>query len=126
MKKLTHINESGQASMVDVGDKPITYREALAAGQISMLPETLALIQKNQIKKGDVLSTARIAGILAAKNTAALIPLCHPLQINSIQINFEWIQSKSADGIMIEARVKTAGKTGVEMEALTIYEWPKH
>jgi cyclic pyranopterin phosphate synthase len=119
MTKLTHIDERGQARMVDVGDKPLTNREALAVGQITMQPATLALIQNNQIKKGDVLATARIAGIMAAKNTSALIPLCHPLQLNSIQINFEWLQKDSLAGIKIEARVKNTGQTGVEMEALT-------
>jgi cyclic pyranopterin phosphate synthase len=119
MQTLTHIDETGQARMVDVGEKSITNREALAGGQITMQPETLVLIKKNQISKGDVLATARIAGIMAAKKTAELIPLCHPLQITSIQIEFGWLQLGTDTGITIEVRVKNAGKTGVEMEALT-------
>lgn len=133
MKKLTHVDKMGQAQMVDVGSKPVTSREAVATGRIVMKPETLALIQTNQIKKGDVISTARIAGIMAAKNTSTLIPLCHPLHLTSIQVAFSWDQSQSSTAIEILAQVKTDSKTGVEMEALsavsvaalTIYDMAK-
>jgi cyclic pyranopterin phosphate synthase len=105
--------------MVDVGAKPLTNRAALATGRVLMQPETLALIKNNQIDKGDVLSAARIAGIMAAKRTSELIPLCHPLFLTSIQVNFAWISDGHTVGIEIKARVKNTGQTGVEMEALT-------
>lgn len=117
MTKLTHIDKSGKARMVDVSEKPLTQREAVARGFVSMKKATLALIQKNSIAKGDVLGVARVAGIMAAKNTSALIPLCHPLNISSLHVDFSLDRKKSRIGI--EARVKITGQTGVEMEALT-------
>ena len=116
-KKLTHLDEQGRADMVDVGDKPTTQRMARAAGRVIMKPETLQLIREGNLKKGDVLGVARIAGIMGAKRTADLIPLCHPLPIDSITLELSFNEKDSA--IAIEARVKTGGKTGVEMEALT-------
>ena len=117
MSKLTHFNPQGDAHMVDVADKAITHRRAVASGQISMQPATLALIEQGGHKKGDVLGVARLAGIMAAKKTAELIPLCHPLALTHINIDF------SVDGaeqcIHCVATVETDGKTGVEMEALT-------
>ncbi len=115
MSKLTHFDESGQAHMVDISDKDITERTAIAVGRVEMLPETLKLIEKGTAKKGDVLGTARLAGIMAAKKTADLIPLCHPLPISKVTIEM----TPKDNGIDIEATVKTTGKTGVEMEALT-------
>jgi cyclic pyranopterin phosphate synthase len=103
--------------MVDVGDKPVTERTALARGEVRMLPQTLALIQQGAMKKGDVLAVAQVAGIMAAKRTSELIPLCHPLQLTHIQVDFEL--DHTLPGVKISALVKTAGKTGVEMEALT-------
>ncbi len=119
--------------MVDVGSKPVTSREATATCRIVMQPETLTLIQNNQAKKGDVISTARIAGIMAAKNTSKLIPLCHPLLLSMIQVDFSWQTTGLFTGIEIFALVKTDGQTGVEMEALsavsvaalTIYDMAK-
>ena len=116
-KKLTHLDEQGRADMVDVGDKPTTQRMARAAGRVIMKPETLQLIREGNLKKGDVLGVARIAGIMGAKRTADLIPLCHPLPIDSITLELSFNDMDSA--IEIEARVKAGGKTGVEMEALT-------
>ncbi len=118
-KELTHVDKVGQTQMVDVGSKSVTAREAVATGRVVMQPETLALIQSNQIKKGDVLSTARIAGIMAAKNTSTLIPLCHPVFISKIQIDFSWDSAHSKAAIEILVLVKAESKTGVEMEALT-------
>jgi len=117
MKKLTHIDKSGKARMVDVSGKPLTEREAVARGFVTMKKTTLKLIRQNSIAKGDVLGVARIAGIMAAKKTFELIPLCHPLNISSMHVDFSLDQKKSR--IVIEARVKIAGQTGVEMEALT-------
>ena len=117
MSKLTHIDEKGRVGMVDVGAKPDTDRIAIAQGEVIMRSETLALIVQGQIKKGDVLTTAQLAGIMAAKRTADLIPLCHPLPINHIQV--ELAPDASLPGIVIKATVRTTGKTGVEMEALT-------
>jgi cyclic pyranopterin monophosphate synthase len=117
MKKLTHLDRQGRAQMVDVTDKPITEREAVARGTVSMKPETLKLIADGEVPKGDVLCIARIAGIMAAKRTSTLIPMCHPLMITSIDISLR-IDSRR-NRIDIEADVKTAGQTGVEMEALT-------
>jgi cyclic pyranopterin phosphate synthase len=117
MKKLTHIDSSGKARMVDVSEKPLTRREAVARGYVSMKKTTLKLIQENSIAKGDVLGVARVAGTMAAKKTFELIPLCHPLNISSINVDFSLDQKKSR--IVIEARVKNTGQTGVEMEALT-------
>ena len=116
-KKLTHVDESGAARMVDVGDKPDTRREAAARGRVSMRPETLALIRDNAFEKGDVLGVARIAGIMGGKETSRIIPLCHPLPLNKIGVEFELNESESA--VEITAVARTTGKTGVEMEALT-------
>jgi len=115
--KLTHLDETGRADMVDVGGKPPSERLARAAGAVLMKPATLALIHEGNIKKGDVLNTARIAGVMAAKRTADLIPLCHPLPVNKIGIELAYNEAESA--IEIQATVKTTGRTGVEMEALT-------
>ncbi|MBE88049.1 MAG: cyclic pyranopterin monophosphate synthase MoaC [Rhodospirillaceae bacterium] len=116
MAELTHINEEGDATMVDVTAKDITHRQARAAGSILMEPETLLLIEAGGIKKGDVLSVARIAGIMAAKKTHELVPLCHPLALTGIDVDFEFDQGNSA--VHIEAECKLKGQTGVEMEAL--------
>ena len=116
-EKLTHLDDQGRADMVDVGGKPVTERVARASGKVTMQPATLRLIREGNIKKGDVLNTARIAGIMAAKRTADLIPLCHPLPIE--KIGLELSINASASAIEITARVKTSGVTGVEMEALT-------
>lgn len=114
---LTHLDETGRARMVDVGAKADTERLAIARGEVVMKPETLALIRAGQIKKGDVLTVAQIAGIQAAKRTSELIPLCHPLPLT--QIDVELTLDDSLPGVQITAAVKTVGKTGVEMEALT-------
>ena len=115
--KLTHLDEQGTADMVDVGGKPVSERSARAAGAVTMKPETLQLIREGNLKKGDVLSVARIAGIMAAKRSADLIPLCHPLPLEKIAL--ELTINDGAAAIDIVASVKTSGKTGVEMEALT-------
>jgi len=117
MADLTHINDKGDATMVDVTAKDITRRQARAAGSIFMEPETLALIASGGVKKGDVLSVARIAGIMGAKKTHELVPLCHPLALTGIDVDFEFDQENSA--VHIEAACKLKGRTGVEMEALT-------
>ena len=117
MSKLTHIDETGSASMVDVSTKPITEREASAEGLVVMAPETLALIKSGNAKKGDVLGVARIAGIMAAKKTHELIPLCHPLMLSKISVELE--QDDLLPGIRVRATAKLSGQTGVEMEALT-------
>jgi len=122
--KLTHLDEQGRARMVDVGAKPDTERVALAGGEIRMKPATLALIRAGEMKKGDVLTTAQLAGIMAAKQTAALIPLCHPLAITHVDVQFRVPEEPDQDlpdpsVIEIQATVRTTGKTGVEMEALT-------
>ena len=114
---LTHLDAEGRATMVDVSDKPATARVAVAAATIRMRPETLAAILSGTTPKGDVLATARIAGIMAAKQTATLIPLCHPLPISSARI--ELAPAPDGQGIDITATVRTTGPTGVEMEALT-------
>lgn len=116
-KTLTHLNERGEAHMVDVSAKEITERAATAEGFVSMQPETLGLIERGDAKKGDVLATARIAGIMAAKRTHELIPLCHPLALSQVTVDFE--ASNEPAGIHVRATVKVSGKTGVEMEALT-------
>lgn len=116
-RKLTHVDDQGQVKMVDVGAKPDSERIATAAGRVLMKPATLELIRQGHIKKGDVLTVARIAGILAAKRTAELIPLCHPIPISGIELDLTIDQAESA--VQIVASVKTSGKTGVEMEALT-------
>ena len=115
--KLTHVDQSGAAQMVDVGDKPDTRREAVARGRVAMRPQTLALIRDNALDKGDVLAVARIAGIMAAKNTSQLIPLCHPLPLSKVAVEFDLDADASA--VNIAATARTTGKTGVEMEALT-------
>jgi len=115
--KLTHIDEAGNAQMVDVSAKPDTDRIAIAKGEIVMKKSTLKLIRAGAIKKGDVLTLAQVAGIMAAKRTSELIPLCHPLQLT--QVDVECSPDDELPGIRITAMVKTTGKTGVEMEALT-------
>ena len=117
MAELTHFNEQGRARMVDVTEKAVTHRRAVAAGEIHMAPETLQNIKDGTLKKGDVLGVARIAGIMAAKRTSELIPLCHPLPLTKVRVDFELLPEQQA----VEARctVKTSGVTGVEMEALT-------
>jgi cyclic pyranopterin phosphate synthase len=113
--KLTHIDAEGRARMVDVSEKAVTAREAVAEGLVRMSPETLALATSGTAKKGDVRAAAEIAGVMAAKKTAELIPLCHPLALTSVKVTVE----PAADGLAVTARVKTTGQTGVEMEALT-------
>jgi cyclic pyranopterin monophosphate synthase len=115
--KLTHLDESGRARMVDVGGKPDTQRVAIAKGEVLMEKETLALIRAGQIKKGDVLTVAQIAGIHASKQTADLIPLCHPLPLTQVEVDLTL--DDSLPGVQITASARTVGKTGVEMEALT-------
>ena len=117
MDSLSHLSPEGDAVMVDVSEKPQTHRVAIAQGRIRMKPETFALMRKGQMKKGDVLGVARVAGIMAAKNTPHLIPLCHPIPISSISLDF----SLDSDASVITAlsEVKNVGVTGVEMEALT-------
>lgn len=117
MSKLTHINRSGAASMVDVSDKDVTSREAVARGYVKMKKETLSLIARGKVPKGDVFAVARVAGMLAAKKTSALIPLCHPLPLSSIEIGI--VPETARKRIRIEARVKVNARTGVEMEAMT-------
>ena len=115
--RLSHLDERGQANMVDVGHKPDTAREAIARGVVHMQPATLAMITGGEAPKGDVIATARIAGIMAAKRTSELIPLCHPLMLSRIAVEIRPDASGSA--LELEATVRTTGKTGVEMEALT-------
>ena len=115
--KLTHFDSKGDAHMVDVGNKPITDRIAVAQCHIKMLPETFDIILQGRAKKGDVLGVARLAGIMAAKRTSDLIPLCHPLPITKVAVEFT--PDDALPGFHIEATVKTTGQTGVEMEALT-------
>ncbi len=117
MTGLTHFDDKGAAHMVDVSAKPVTDRVAVAEGFVVMAPETLALVAEGRAKKGDVLSVARLAGIMGAKQTAALIPLCHPLPITKVALELTLVPERPA--IRVEATVKTAGQTGVEMEALT-------
>jgi cyclic pyranopterin phosphate synthase len=115
--ELTHLDSQGHARMVDVSAKATTMREAVAAGEVTMRPETLALIQAGGLPKGDVLAVARVAGIMAAKRAWELIPLCHPLPITAVAVEFGYDEGRSA--VTIQARVKCTGVTGVEMEALT-------
>lgn len=117
MTKLTHFNEQGAVHMVDVGDKAVTHRIAIATGKITMQAATLALIQSGDNKKGDVLGIARTAGIMASKKTAELVPLCHPLSLTHADITLEVDENNSS--IICIAKTETDGKTGVEMEALT-------
>ena len=114
---LSHFDAKGDAHMVDVGDKPLTARTAVAEARVVMLPETLALVTGGTAHKGDVLGVARLAGIMAAKKTADLIPLCHPLALSKVSLDLT--PDTALPGIRIEATVKTTGPTGVEMEALT-------
>lgn len=114
---LTHITANGEAHMVDVGGKAETVREATAEGFVRMLPETLALIRSGNAKKGDVIGTARLAGIMAAKQTANLIPLCHPLMLTKVSVDIT--EDADLPGLRVTATAKLTGKTGVEMEALT-------
>ena len=115
MSDFTHLDKQGNASMVDVSHKPVQQREAVARGEIRLQPDTIKEIQSNDIAKGNVLATARLAGIMAAKKTGDLIPLCHPLGLSHCEVNFE-IES---DCIVITATARVAAQTGVEMEALT-------
>jgi cyclic pyranopterin monophosphate synthase len=115
MSKLTHLDDSGAAHMVDVSAKADTVREALAEGRITMSAEALSAIRDGSAKKGDVLATARIAGIMAAKKTSELIPLCHPLMLSKVSVDFQF----EADGVRVNALVRLTGQTGVEMEAMT-------
>ena len=117
MSELTHFDAQGQAHMVDVGTKPATHRIAIAEGYITMQPETIAIIQAGTAKKGDVLGVARLAGIMAAKKTSDLIPLCHPIALTKVSVDFEVLPEKNA--VRCEARTETIGQTGVEWEALT-------
>ncbi len=113
--RLSHVDASGKARMVDVGDKPVTNREAVARGEITMSAGALRLIRRGEVAKGDPLQTARLAGIMAAKQTSSLIPLCHPLPLTHIGVEL----TPTRRGYRIEARVRTTAQTGVEMEALT-------
>jgi cyclic pyranopterin monophosphate synthase len=117
VRDLSHVDDYGKAHMVDVGDKPDTVREARARGAVVMQLSTLELIQRNALQKGDVLAVAKIAGIMAAKRTSDLIPLCHPLPLTSVDLTFEL--DANAGRINIESMARVTGKTGVEMEALT-------
>ncbi len=131
MSELTHLSASGEARMVDVSEKDVTSRTAIAEGRLVMLRETLALIRSGDAKKGDVLGTARIAGIMAAKKTHDLIPMCHPLLLSKVQVDLEL--DDALPGVRVRALAKVAGQTGVEMEALmavsiaclTIYDMVK-
>lgn len=117
MNKLTHFDESGKSRMVDITSKPETVREAIARGSVYAKSQTLRLIDDKQVVKGDVLEVARLAGIIAAKRTGDLIPLCHPIPITSVEVDLKIIHSEAR--IEISSRVQTVGRTGVEMEALT-------
>ena len=117
MSEFTHFDESGRARMVDVGEKADTERRAVARGEVHMRPETLAMVKEGRMAKGDVLAVAQVAGIMAAKRTHELIPMCHPLMLTSVGLSFQLDEPQGI--ISIEATVKTTGKTGVEMEALT-------
>ncbi|MGH1463699.1 MAG: cyclic pyranopterin monophosphate synthase MoaC [Neptuniibacter sp.] len=117
MSKLTHLDDQGHANMVDVSEKQVTFREAIAYAEVQMLPTTLKLISEGGHKKGDVLAVARIAGIQAAKRTSDLIPLCHPLMLSKVQVELE--PNSERNVVEITAICKLAGQTGVEMEALT-------
>lgn len=114
-RTLTHFDDAGNARMVDVGDKAETKRIAVASGRIRMLPETAALIREGRAAKGDVLGVAQVAGIMAAKRTSDIIPMCHPLMLTKVELRFDVLD----DAVMIRAEVHTRGQTGVEMEAMT-------
>lgn len=117
MTDLTHFNARGEAHMVDVGDKAVTKRVAIAGGEITMLPATLDKIKEGTFKKGDVLGIARLAGIMASKKTSDLIPLCHPIGLTHVELEFEIV--KTENKVVCKARTETLSQTGVEMEALT-------
>jgi len=117
LSELSHVDDAGNVTMVDVGEKPDTDRTAVVRGEVHMKAETLALIKQGNLKKGDILTTAQIAGVMGAKRTAELIPLCHPLPLSFIDISLSLNETKNT--VEVEATVKTTGKTGVEMEALT-------
>ncbi len=117
MSKLTHFDAKGRPAMVDVSAKAVTSRRAVATGQVSMTPETLALVKAGDNKKGDVFTVAELAGIMGAKKTAELIPLCHPLPLTKVKVSLEI--DEALPGIRVTAETKTNGQTGVEMEALT-------
>ncbi len=116
-KHLTHLDEAGQAKMVDVGGKPDTERVAIAGGEVLLKQETVALIRQGLMKKGDVLAVAKIAGIMGAKKTSELIPLCHPIALTQVEVDLRL--DDELPGVVIRATARTVGKTGVEMEALT-------
>ena len=116
-ERLTHLDEQGRANMVDVGDKAVTSREAVARGHVSIQPETARLIREGLLKKGDVLTIAQVAGIMGSKKTSELIPLCHPLPIDKVDVDLELDEERSRINIVATAR--TTAKTGVEMEAMT-------
>jgi len=116
MDRLTHIDEKGRSKMVDVSEKEITLREAIASGSVTMKPDTFRMIMNNEIVKGDVLGVAKIAGIMGAKKTGELIPMCHPLEITHVEVLFHPREEESTIGV--ESRVRVRGRTGVEMEAL--------
>lgn len=115
MSRLNHFDDDGASRMVDVGHKSVSQRLAVAQALLRMLPETRQLIQNREVQKGDVLEVARLAGILAAKQTATLIPLCHPLPLDNVEMSFAW----KGDQLVLESRVRCTARTGVEMEALT-------
>src|SRR5919201_5457454 len=115
VRRLSHLDARGEARMVEVGEKPETRREAVAECVVHMAPETLEAVRSTSLEKGDALAVARVAGIMAAKRTSDLIPLCHPLPITGVDVDFEFL----AEGLRIEARARVTGRTGVEMEALT-------
>lgn len=116
MNPLTHFDEAGGARMVDVGEKPVTTRRARASGRVAMEPDTLRLIRDRRVAKGDVLEVARLAGIMAAKRTASLIPLCHPVPLDTVEVRFDFPTDRV---VAIEAEARATARTGVEMEALT-------
>jgi cyclic pyranopterin phosphate synthase len=117
MSELSHLDGRGEARMVDVGDKAVTARVAIAEGSVTMAPQTLAIVRAGDAKKGDVLGTARIAGIMAAKRTHELIPLCHPLLLDKVTVDL--VLDEALPGVRVRAEVRVSGRTGVEMEALT-------
>lgn len=119
MTDLTHFNEQGRAKMVDISDKSVTARTATAKTSITVSTEIYEKVTGNQMKKGDVLAVAQVAGVMAAKNTSDWIPMCHPLQLSGVDIQFQWQKEGEEYKLEVEATVKTTGKTGVEMEALT-------
>ncbi|KMK74679.1 cyclic pyranopterin monophosphate synthase MoaC [Alkalihalobacillus pseudalcaliphilus] len=119
MDKLTHFNEQGRAKMVDISSKDVTVRTAIAKSSIQVSNEIYEKMEQGKIGKGDVLAVAQIAGVMAAKNTSQWIPMCHPLSLNGVNIEFEWENHQSESILHITVEVKTEGKTGVEMEALT-------